>query len=549
MPLLSHSVGIPCKRSRPMTIAIDFGTSNTAVTRWNSVTQQCETVLLPGLSQQLGNNPPLIPSLLYVQDAACGLVQVGQSVRDRGLDVSSDQRFYRNFKRGIGTSIQGFLPDLDGQSLTFEQIGRWFLTEVITSLHSQESTVDSLVFTVPVDSFEVYRHWLGQTCEALHLDQVRMLDEPTAAALGYGIQQEETVLVVDFGGGTLDFSLVELAITANRKPLGFILRWGNQSLAESSAQKPQRAKVLAKAGENLGGADIDNWLADYFHREQRIALTPLTLRLAERLKIQLSSQPQATESYFDDETLESITLSLDRTGFEAILEQNQFFERLDGCLEQVLQQARRQGCSNEDIDAVLLVGGTAQIPAVQQWLTRSFPKTTLRCDRPFTAVAEGALQLQQGLELSDFLYHSYGVRYWDRRNRRHGWHPLIRTGQPYPMAEPIELILGASTVQQPSIELIIGELGNEATLANTEIFFEGDRLVTRQTQKTDFAVQPLNDQGAGRTIAKLNPLGSPGTDRIRVLFQVDRDRTLRITVEDILTGVTLLEDRPVVQLS
>ncbi|MEM9006038.1 MAG: Hsp70 family protein, partial [Cyanobacteria bacterium P01_F01_bin.86] len=353
---------------------------------------------------------------------------------------------------------------------------------------------------------------------------------------------------VDFGGGTLDFSLVELAI-ANRKPLGFILRWGNQSLAESSSQQPQRAKVLAKAGENLGGADIDNWLADYFQEQQGIQITPLTQRLVERLKIQLSSQSKATESYFDDETLESLTFTLDRTTFEEILQQNQFFDRLDACLEQVMQQARRQGLDSEAIGAVLLVGGTAQIPAVQQWLTGYFPPTKIRSDRPFTAVAEGALQVQQGIELTDFLYHSYGVRYWDRRNRRHGWHPLIQTGQPYPMAEPVELILGASTAQQPSIELIIGELGNEATMGSTEVFFEGDRLVTRQTQQAPQQVQPLNEQGKGRTIASLDPLGMPGADRIRVLFQVDRDRTLRITVEDILTGSMLLENCPVVTLS
>ncbi|MGF1461464.1 MAG: Hsp70 family protein, partial [Leptolyngbyaceae cyanobacterium] len=246
-----------------MTFAIDFGTSNTVVTRWNAATQQPAVVAIPERAQQLGNNPPLVPSLVYVKDAAAGTVKVGQQVRDRGLDISSDQRFFRNFKRGIGTPIQGFLPELDGHEISFEQIGQWFLTDVITTLQRQEA-LDAVIFTVPVDSFEVYRHWLGQTCEALNLSQVRMLDEPTAAALGYGIQQEETVLVVDFGGGTLDFSLVELAIAPQRKPLGFILRWGNKSLAESTAQQPQRAKVLAKAGENLGGAEIDNWLADYY---------------------------------------------------------------------------------------------------------------------------------------------------------------------------------------------------------------------------------------------------------------------------------------------
>ncbi len=532
-----------------MTLAIDFGTSNTVLARWNPVTQRAEPLALPGLSQTLGSSPPLIPSLVYVQDAVAGKIQVGQGVRDRGLDVGRDRRFFRNFKRGIGTTVQGFLPELDGQLLSFEQIGTWFLTEVLQAAQVQGEHPDAVIFTVPVDSFEVYRDWLSRTGAALNLPQVRMLDEPTAAALGYGIRQAETVLVVDFGGGTLDFSLVDLAIAGDRKPLGFILRWGNRSLADSAAQKPQRAKVLAKAGDTLGGADIDNWLADYFQEQQGVAPTALTQRLVERLKIQLSDKLQATESYFNDETLESVTLTLDRPTFEAILQKNQFFTRLDACLEQVLQQGRRQGISLSDIDAVLLVGGTSQIPAVQQWLQRSFPPEKIRSDRPFTAVAEGALQVQQGIELTDFLYHSYGIRYWDRRNRRHNWHPIIRSGQPYPSPEAVEIVLGASTDNQPSIELVIGELGSDDALVTTEVFFEGDRLVTRQTQQAAQQVQILNDTDQGRTIAKLDPPGAPGSDRIRVQFQVDRDRTLRITVEDLLTGNTLLDNQPVVQLS
>ncbi len=532
-----------------MTLAIDFGTSNTVITRWNNATQAPETLRLPGRSQQLGMNPPLVPSLLYVENAVDGAVQIGQQVRDHGLDVSSDNRFFRNFKRGIGTPIQGFLPELDSRRVSFEQIGTWFLSDVIKAAQNQGEAADALIFTVPVDSFEVYRNWLGITCEALNLEQVRMLDEPTAAALGYGIQQAETVLVVDFGGGTLDFSLVELAIAPQNKPLGFILRWGNQSLAESSSQKPQKAKVIAKAGENLGGADIDNWLADYFHEQQHVPLSALTQRLVERLKIQLSDKSAATESFFDDETLESLTLRLDRTTFENILRQNQFFDRLDVALEKVFQQGRRQGVSVDDIDAVLLVGGTTQIPAVQTWLANYFPKTKIRRDRPFTAVAEGALQVQQGIEIADFLYHSYGIRYWNRRNRRHGWQPIIRAGQPYPSPAPVEIELGASTDNQPSIELVIGELGNEDALVTTEVFFEGDRLVTRQSQTEAQQVQPLNDTGAGRTIAKLEPPGVPGSDRIRVQFVVDRDRTLRITVDDILTGSTLVDNQPVVRLS
>lgn len=534
--------------------AIDFGTSNTVITRWNPVTETPETITLPGLALQLSQNPPLIPSLVYVEDAAQGKVMVGQAVRDRGLDLSSDPRFFRSFKRGIGAEVQGFLPELDGTVITFEQIGEWFLNQIIENLsalqsEAGDSAIESVILTVPVDSFEAYRHWLSGICQSLPVEQVRMLDEPTAAALGYGIAEGDTLLVIDFGGGTLDLSLVQLNQEAqgNKKPIGFILKWGQKSFGEGSSQKVKIARVLAKVGQNLGGTDIDNWLVDYFVETQGLMRSPLTTRLAERLKIQLSEQSEATEVYFNDETFESYELKLDRETFETILKEHEFFDTLDDRMTEVLQQARRNGIEVPDIDGVLLVGGTVKIPAVQAWVNQYFDSSKVRCQKPFEAIATGALQLSQGIEVQDFLYHSYGIRYWDRRLKRHNWHSIIREGQPYPMSEPVELFLGASVENQPSIELILGELGSQT--GGTEIYFEGDRLITRQLGQGESAVQPLNDRDGARSVAKLTPLGNPGSDRIKLQFQVDAERYLRVTVDDLLTNETLLANQVVAQLS
>ncbi|WP_026732481.1 Hsp70 family protein [Fischerella sp. PCC 9605] len=532
-----------------MAIAIDFGTSNTVIARWNPITQEPETLNLPGLSVQQSLNPPLIPSLVYVEDAAKAQVLVGQQVRDRGLDLKNDPRFFRTFKRGIGTDIQGFLPELDGQIVTFEQVGQWFLNQVIQELAPMQGGVESLVLTVPVDSFEAYRYWLGKVCQALPVEQVRMLDEPTAAALGYGMADQEIILVIDFGGGTLDLSLVQLdkSVKLASKPVGFLLKFGNKSLAEDSKQKVKTARVLAKAGQNLGGSDLDNWIVDHFAQTQGLAVSPLTMRLAEKVKIQLSAQTQASEVYFNDETFESYELELNRETLESILRDHAFFERLDDSMTQLLQQARRQGIEVADINAVLLVGGTVQIPSVQTWVRQYFEPEKIRCDRPFEAIAQGALQVTQGVEIKDFLYHSYGIRYWDRRNHRHSWHPIIRAGQPYPMSQPVQLVLGASVESQPSIELIMGELG--ADTGGTEVYFDGDRLITRRLDSGVTSVKPLNDKDGARTIANLTPPGFPGSDRIKIQFLVDDQRFLRITVEDLLTNETLLENQLVAQLS
>ena len=114
------------------------------------------------------------------------------------------------------------------------------------------------------------------------------------------------------------------------------------------------------------------------------------------------------------------------------------------------------------------------------------------------------------------------------------------------MSDPVELRLGASLDNQPSIELVIGELGVEAN--QTEVYFDGDRLVTRRLASSHH-VQPLNDRDGARKIAKLEPPGHPGSDRVKVLFRVDEQRFLRITVEDLLALQTLIDDQPVVQLS
>ncbi len=527
-----------------MPIAIDFGTSNTVVTRLNKVTGRPEVLNIAGFSQQIADNPPLIPSLVYVQDASLGQIIFGQGVRDQGLDLKNDARFFRSFKRGIGTEIKGFTPILDDITVNFEQVGEWFLNNLISQINEQEK-IDSLVLTVPVDSFESYRKWLTELCQKWEINEVKLLDEPTAAALGYGNQGQELLLVIDFGGGTLDFSLVKLNLTDNNSQ-GFILKWGDKLLGKSNSQLQKTAKVIGKMGINLGGTDIDNWLVDYFATENNYPKNTLINRLVERLKIKLSSQLTANEVYFDDQTFASYELQLTREKFEYLLTENGFFTKLDELMTNILQQGRRNGIEKSDIDSVLLVGGSGKIPAVQNWLTQYFNTSKIKAEQPFTAIATGALRISQGIEVQDFLYHSYGIRYWNRRENLHGWHPMIKTGQPYPMNTPVEINLGASVEGQPSIELIIGELGAENS--NTEVYFDGNRLITRKISDNQTTVIPLNDREGARTIAQLNPVGYPGSDRLKVQFRVDNDRFLRITVYDLLSNIILLDNQIVAEL-
>ncbi len=524
-----------------MAISIDFGTSNTVVARWNRASNQAETIRLPSLSSIASGQPPLIPSLIYVDRAAPLELTVGQQVLDRGLDLSGDPRYFAGFKRGIGAPIQGFAPELDGTNVTYELVGEWFLAQLLAVLPDEPT---ELVVTVPVDSFDTYRAWLHNTCQQLPWQKVSLVDESTAAALGYGLTAGH-VLVIDFGGGTVDFSLVRLASTTDTsKPLGFLMKFGGKTLPESG-QKPNLAKVLAKAGQNLGGTDLDRWIAEHLAAQQGLRVTPSILRIAEKLKIQLSLSTTATEVFFDDRSFETYEFHLTRATLAEILAQNRLFEQLDELLSGVKHQAQRQEMDLSQVDAVLLVGGTSQMPAIINWLGQHFTPEQIRQFKPFEAIAHGALEITQGLEVTDFLYHSYGIRYWDRRQNCHSWHRVINAGQPYPMTKPVELILGASQTNQQTIELLLGELGSDRN--NTEIYFDGDRLVTRSLAAGTTAVTMLN-QGA-ENIATLDPPGAPGSDRLRVEFQIDHQRCLRLTVYDLLTNRYITEDQVVAELS
>jgi len=522
--------------------ALDFGTTNTVIARWNPLSQQAETVTLGNLSQTLTPGAALMPSVVYVENAAQNQVMVGRSVLDRGLDKSA--RFFQNFKRGVGAPIQGFLPELDGVLLSFERLGEWFLGEILRRLEEQEGQkLEQLILTVPVDSFETYRLWLSQICQDW-AGEIYLLDEPTAAALGYGRPDANLVLVLDIGGGTADFSLVRLNAAQSAPARGFLLKGWGRKVEPKAGLKTQ---VIAKAGTALGGSDIDYWLQDYFCQTLNLQPSTWILRLAERLKIALSSQETATEVYFDDQALETYEFSLTRPQLEDILVKKGWFERLEGLLNQVRQQALGQGITFEQIDAVLLVGGASQTPSFQTWAEQYFTPAQICGDNPLTTVAQGALQILQGRQVQDYLYHSYGVRYWNRRKNCHSWHPIISAGQNYPMSQPVELTLGASLPNQPSIELIIGELG--ASSGAAEVYWDNGRLLTRSLAEAETQVYPLNDRPGARQIAQLDPPGAPGSDRVKVRFWVDEKRYLRLSVEDLLQQKLLLQEQVVAQLS
>ncbi len=505
-------------------LAIDFGTTNSVVAHWNSDKETSEIVNMPHISTASEDDrPSLIPSLLYIHDAANNQVTIGQAVCDNRLDYQRDNRLFRNFKRGIVAMPAPDPREIDGVLYGDQDAGRSFIRQVLASIPYPNTEIEQLVLTAPVASFEGYLAWLNNLIENIPAERVRIVDESTAAALGYAVTEPNAVvLVFDFGGGTLDLSLVQLP-ESREKTGGLIQRLLRGNAGQHSA------KVIAKAGRVIGGSDIDQWVVGEVLKRTGVSTKDLgtnytsLLTRCEAAKIALSTHETADITF--EAAGKSYSLTFTRLELEALLEENGFSSALRRVVDKVMHVAHQRGIFKEDINDVLLVGGTSLMPAVQSILKQYFTDMAVRSDKPFTAVAEGALQVAAGFGLEDYLAHSYGIRHLE--NGVHLYDEIIPMGSRYPTEKPIEIILSAAHDRQEAVEFVIGEI---------------------DTDSVSMLDVTLNEAKAGEMLAKLVPPGTLGEDRLKAYFSIDDRRQLRLTVLDMQTQQALLNDVVMVTL-
>ncbi len=201
---------------------------------------------------------------------------------------------------------------IDNEHYDSPRVSSIFIRQIWDEIKKLKITPKHLVFTVPVGAFERYLDWFRELGENLGIDRVSVIDESTAAALGYAINEPgKLILVVDFGGGTLDLSLVRTVV----KERGEL-----------------RAEVVAKSEAYVGGEDIDNWIIEDYLRNKGLGKEGVNkiahqnlLEIAERIKIKLSLENEANEGWFDEQTFTSHEIKVNRDKLENILENNQFF--------------------------------------------------------------------------------------------------------------------------------------------------------------------------------------------------------------------------------
>ncbi len=505
------------------TLAIDLGSSTTVVVFQKEKNQPPELLDLPPISRAPGE----IPSLIWKSSEKEECYLIGQEIIDLNLINEKKNNLSQDFKRWIGsTEIE---PIYDSK-ISPEKAGE-ILIHTIWEKVSEKVNVKRLVLTAPVDTYREYRTWLVNVCNSLDVREIALVDEPTAAAMGAGLEPGSTLLVLDFGGSTIDMSIVALEGGEGKaSPIAQLVRFDGNNLEGKSTQVLRTAKVLGKSGLRLGGKDIDRWI--FHHLLPDETPTNSILRKAEELKCELSNinlkETLVITKQVKTNKNEEKFLKLSKKGLEELLIEKGLLKSIESLFNQTINIAKRNSFELKDLDSVVLVGGGSRIPLIKNFLSNICNSTSFLTPPPIEAIALGALNLTPGVQVKDVLNKGVSLRCWNKKNEKHIWHPLFLAGQTWPTSKPLEIILAASVNDQLSIDLIIGEPQEEGS--NEIIYING--LPTLKTIESKDKIKKINN-----TIISipLNPPGKIEQDCIKLIFNINENCQLEVEGLDLRT--------------
>jgi len=525
-------------------MAVDFGTSNTVVAFWDDdrddvVLHHVPDVTLPFRFRQDGEDLeiPYIPSLIYYRNA--NIRFVGYQVIGKSLERK--QGAFRWMKAYIQSRRRIKYPLPDGTRVDYFQAGRDFLESVLL-FASEYVDINSaeIAFTVPVESFEHYAEWLSDACVKMKVRRYRFIDESSACIFGYEthLQAGDVFLIFDFGGGTLDVSVVRI---------------------EEQVRGGKGCRVLGKAGCDIGGRIIDGWIyKDLLHRagihdiDARQAGALFMLKV-EEIKEQLSSE--MVFRYDIKHTSSSLRMTglYHRAELEDLLEKNGLYHNVQSTIERAVRAAEEKGTAKNDIKEALLVGGSSQIPSIRRQVRIFFGDKT-RAYRPYDAAARGACRyLTSGIEaLYDHIQHDYAIRDYDPKTGRHRFSPLVPRGTHYPTEPDFKrLTMKAVRNGQRFLGIDIYEVAEEGSYAGGtgELVFDlnGGLVFDNQPHAVEAGTEFwMNEHNP--TFIEADPPARRGEPRFAVTFRVDAQKRLLVTVFDIITQKHKYKDHPVVKL-
>ena len=342
-------------------IGIDLGTTNSCV----AVFEGNEPVVIP--NPEGARTTPSVVAFSKTGERMVGQVAKRQAITNPDRTVIS-------IKREMGSAYR---KEIDGKSYTPQEFSAMILQKLKADAESYLGTkVTQAVITVPAYFSDAQRQATKDAGKIAGLEVLRIINEPTAAALAYGMDKEanQKIMVFDLGGGTFDVSLLEISDGV--------------------------FEVLATNGDTrLGGDDFDqriiNWMAEQFQREHGIDLRKDKMVLqrlrdaAEKAKIELSGMTSTSIN------LPFITATAEGPlHFEATLTRAEFDRITSDLIERTMVPTKKAladaGLSVNQVDKVLLVGGSTRIPAVQEAVKKFIGKEPFKGINPDECVAIGA---------------------------------------------------------------------------------------------------------------------------------------------------------------
>ncbi|WP_124060431.1 molecular chaperone DnaK [Gordonibacter sp. Marseille-P4307] len=365
-------------------LGIDLGTTNSAM----AVMEGSEPEIL--VNAEGDRTTPSVEGFRKDGERVVGKAAKNQAVTNPENTVASVKRFIgRSYnetseeRKTIAYNVEAgkdgrAVVSIDGKHYTPEEISAMVLQKLKSDAEKQVgSTITQAVITVPAYFNDAQRQATKDAGKIAGLEVLRIINEPTAAALAYGLDKtnkDQKILVFDLGGGTFDVSVLELGDGV--------------------------FEVASTAGDNhLGGDDWDqrviDWIADKFKTENNIDLRADKMALqrlkeaAEKAKMELSSTSQANINLpfitADASGPKHLDYTLTRAEFERITK-----DLLDRCRKPVEQALRDAGLSTGEIDEVILVGGSTRMPAVQELAKQMTGKQPNMSVNPDEVVAMGA---------------------------------------------------------------------------------------------------------------------------------------------------------------
>jgi molecular chaperone DnaK (HSP70) len=556
--------------------AIDLGTTNTGVARWDRVTGSPQLLELPNVCRKPGEGdaleaPKLVPSathLIAEQDLATRIgawpVFNTRAFWGRRAFIGR-QALDRNMVRPLPCYAPSFKPYLSSGALkTIARTGKrtWsardvagvFVRELFAEIkRTTGERPREVVVTTPVDSYEAYRAELVRVFKRVGVRHVRFLDEPVAAAIGYGLglKRQRHVLVVDMGGGTLDLALVSLSA---------------RQMTSGSCE------VIAKEGRAVGGDLVDRWLlaeiCDRLDMPRSMVDEDGPNRFWARLMIEEARRVKEAVYFREREAFGFVKPDGSSTGepqdlveisqedVRAVLQRHDLVGTLQSCIRGIRSQAARRGITFDDIDQVLMVGGSTLLPFVFPTFQDTFGREKVRAWQPFEAVVYGAAAFAAGeVTQSDFIVHDYAFVTYDPKTHEPVHTVIVPKGTRFPTGEPTwkKKLVPTCSLGEPEkvFKMVICEVGRDEGGDRRFTWDAEGKLHKLGGQEGGSGAQivvPLN--GSDPVLGRLDPAHKPSdrNPRLEIAFGVNADRWLIATVTDLQTDKILMKNEAVVRL-